>query len=87
MLLEKTDMRHWVSENQGAGEERFGPQADDERHLGLTSTRFPWGAGRLWIRPQVLFKDRTLGRSGAEERSRPVSDEGEVGTIFWVTLN
>lgn len=48
---------------------------------------FPWGVGGLWIRPEALFKDRTLGRAGGEERSRPASDEGEVGTTFGATLN
>ena len=80
-------MRHWVSGNQGAGEERLGPQADDKKALGTNKHRFPWGVGGLWIRPEALFKDRTLGRAGGEERSRPASDEGEVGTISGVTLN
>lgn len=54
---------------------------------GTNKHRLPWGVGGLWIGLAALFKDRTLGRAGGGGRSRPASDEWEVGTTFGATMN
>lgn len=69
MLLIKTDMRHWASEDRG-GEEGLGLQADHRGGVpGANWQRFPWGVGGLC----KLRKDGTLEQ--VRVGGRPASDK------------